>query len=162
MTTFSSKIDLADNTRKAVIDILQACLADGVDLQTQVKQAHWNVKGPDFIALHELFDSVHGIVTEQVDLIAERIMMLGGRAMGTARVAAKNSRIGEYPLEITAGQDHAKALSDALAAFSNAARKGIDSCDEAGDAVSADVLTSVAREVDKQVWFVEAHLQATH
>ena len=109
MTTFSSKIDLADNTRKAVIDILQACLADGVDLQTQVKQAHWNVKGPNFIALHKLFDEINADVEEYVDLIAERVVQLGGVAEGTVRMVAARSKLIDYPLALSSGLEHVAA-----------------------------------------------------
>jgi starvation-inducible DNA-binding protein len=151
---------LPDNTRKTMIELLQTSLCDGVDLQSQVKQAHWNVKGPDFIGLHELFDQIHGIVTGHVDGIAERLVTLGGEAAGTARDAAARSRLPEYPHGIAEGPAHAAALADALAAFSSTCRKAVDSADEAGDAITADLYTNIARELDKQVWFVEAHLQA--
>lgn len=151
---------LPDNTRQAMIELLQANLTDGVDLQTQIKQAHWNIKGPSFIGLHELFDDIHGIVRGHVDSIAERLVTLGGIASGTARDAAARSRLPEYPHDIIECHAHAAALADRLAAFSTSCRKAVDTADEAGDPLTADLFTTIARELDKQVWFVEAHLQA--
>ena len=110
-----TKIDIADNTRAAMVELLNARLADAVDLATQMKQAHWNVKGPSFIALHELFDAIHVAVQGHVDNLAERITVLGGTARGTAQVVAADSGLPAYPLEITAGADHVEAVSIALA-----------------------------------------------
>ncbi len=152
--------DLAENTRGAAINLLQARLADAIDLATQTKQAHWNVKGPHFIGLHELFDKVHGHVDEAVDLIAERLVALGGIAEGTAKVVAKRSKLPEYPLDILAGTDHFAALSKSLAAFGKGIRKAIDEADEAGDQDTADLFTEISRQADQDLWMVEAHLQA--
>jgi starvation-inducible DNA-binding protein len=127
---------------------------------TQVKHAHWNVKGPTFIALHELFDAVAQIVEDQGDLLAERITALGGRADGTARAVAAQSALAEFPLEISTGLAYVAAVSDRLAAFGKAARAAIDSAAQFGDPDTADIFTEVSREVDKQLWFLEAHLQA--
>ena len=157
---YKSRIDLPAPVRDKVIPILQARLADSVDLFTQAKQAHWNVKGPSFIALHELFDDIAGIVAGHSDLIAERITALGGRANGTSRTAAKHSTLDEYPLEIATGTDHAAALADRLATFGKVVREAIDQTAEHGDAVTSDLFTEVSRIIDKQLWFVEAHLQA--
>ena len=110
-TLHPTKIDIADNTRAAMVGLLNARLADAVDLATQMKQAHWNVKGPSFIALHELFDAIHVAVQGHVDNLAERITVLGGTARGTAQVAAADSGLPAYPLEITAGADHVEAVS---------------------------------------------------
>ncbi len=157
---YKTRIDLPESVRDKVIPVLQARLADSVDLLMQAKQAHWNVKGPSFIALHELFDDVAEIVEGHADLIAERITALGGRADGTVRVAAAQSKLKEYPLDITAGMDHAVALADRLAAFGKLVRDAINSTAEAGDADTSDLFTEVSRAIDKQLWFVEAHLQA--
>ncbi len=157
---YKTRIDLPESVRDRVIPVLQARLADSVDLLMQAKQAHWNVKGPSFIALHELFDDVAEIVEGHADLIAERITALGGRADGTVRVAAAQSKLKEYPLDITAGMDHAAALADRLAAFGKLVRDAINSTAEAGDADTSDLFTEVSRAIDKQLWFVEAHLQA--
>ena len=155
---FETRIDLAPSARRNVIPILQGNLSDAVDLFTQIKQAHWNVKGPTFIALHEFFDRIAETVEEHADLIAERITALGGRADGTARVVAAQSRLTEYPLGAVDGPEHVVAVADALARFGKGARAGIDGAAELGDADTADVLTEISRAVDKQLWFVEAHL----
>ncbi|WP_119458356.1 DNA starvation/stationary phase protection protein Dps [Rhodospirillaceae bacterium SYSU D60014] len=155
-----TKIDIAANTRKAAIELLQARLADAVDLATQAKQAHWNVKGPSFIALHELFDTVAEDSRGHADLIAERIAALGGVAEGTAAVAAERSTLSRYPLDIADGAAHVDALSAALAGFGKGVRAAIDSAAEMGDQTTADVFTEVSRGVDKDLWMVEAHAQA--
>ncbi|HEX7115631.1 MAG TPA: DNA starvation/stationary phase protection protein Dps [Steroidobacter sp.] len=157
---YETRIDLPASVRDKVIPILQARLADSIDLFTQAKQAHWNVKGPSFIALHELFDDIAEIVEGHSDLIAERITALGGRADGTVRVCAAQSKLKEYPLEIAAGLDHVRALADRLAAFGKSVREAIASTAEAGDADTSDLFTEISRAIDKQLWFVEAHLQA--
>src|ERR1700740_699974 len=127
---FKTKNDLPEATRTKVIELLNARLADCIDLQTQTKQAHWNVKGPTFIALHELFDKVNEEVQDYVDDIAERALQLGGVAEGTARMAAKRSSLAEYPAQAVDGRSHVEALSSALAAFGKTARKAIDQADE--------------------------------
>jgi starvation-inducible DNA-binding protein len=157
---FKTKNDLPEQTRAKVVELLNARLADCIDLQTQTKQAHWNVKGPSFIALHELFDRVNEAVEDYVDDIAERAVQLGGVAEGTARVAARRSALAEYPAKAADGRGHVEALSSALAAFGKAARQAITDADELGDLDTADLFTEVSRGTDKWLWFVEAHLQA--
>jgi starvation-inducible DNA-binding protein len=156
---FSTKNDLPAQARGQLVTLLNSRLADCIDLQTQCKQAHWNVKGPSFIGLHKLFDEINTDVEEYVDLVAERVVQLGGVAEGTARCAAERSTLSEYPLNIFEGQDHVDALSNALAAFGRVCRKGIEQADEFGDADTADILTEISRGVDKWLWFVEAHQQ---
>jgi starvation-inducible DNA-binding protein len=156
---YQTKNDLSEATRSSAIDLLNARLADSIDLQTQVKQAHWNVKGPDFIALHKLFDEVAEEVEEYVDQIAERAVQLGGTAEGTARNAAKRSSLTEYPNNISAGRQHVEALSSVLAAYGKQVRAAINSADKLDDADTADLFTEISRGVDKWLWFVEAHLQ---
>ncbi len=157
---FKTKNDLPEATRAEVIELLNARLADCIDLGTQAKQAHWNVKGPSFIALHELFDKVHEGVQDYADEIAERVVQLGGVAHGTARVAAARSSLAEYPDPALDGHRHVEALSSALAAFGAAARRAIEDTDRMGDVDSADIFTEVSRGIDKWLWFVEAHAQA--
>jgi starvation-inducible DNA-binding protein len=157
---FKTKNDLSEAIRAKAIELLNARLADAIDLQTQTKQAHWNVKGPNFIGLHELFDKINEEVEDYVDDIAERAVELGGVAEGTARMVAKRSSLSEYPANIADGRSHVDALSSALAAFGKAARKGIDEANEFGDLDTADLFTEISRGVDKSLWFVEAHLQA--
>ena len=157
---FKTKNDLSEATRVKAIELLNARLADCKDLQTQTKQAHWNVKGPHFIGLHELFDKINEDVEDYVDEIAERAVQLGGVAEGTARVVAKRSSLPEYPLNAADGHSHVEALSTALAAFAKSARQAIDQANELRDLDTADLFTEVSRGVDKWLWFVEAHLQA--
>jgi starvation-inducible DNA-binding protein len=152
--------DLSESTRAQIAMLLNRRLADAIDLQMQCKQAHWNVKGPSFIALHEMFDQVYAAVEKNVDLLAERIVQLGGVAEGTLRAAAEQSELDEYPLTISAGADHVKCLATALAAFGSRIRFAIGECDELGDADSVDICTEVSRDTDKWLWFVEAHGQA--
>ena len=154
-----TKNDLPEATRSEAVGLLNQRLAECIDLATQCKQAHWNVKGQSFIALHKLFDEVHESVQEYADLIAERIVQLGGIAEGTVSVVSERSTLIDYPLGLSGGLEHAAALSDALAGFGRTARVGIDEMNDLKDAASADVLTEITRGIDKWLWFVEAHLE---
>ena len=156
---FQTKNDLPEATRVEVIALLNQRLAECIDLQTQCKQAHWNVKGPSFIGLHKLFDEINESVEEYVDLIAERIVQLGGIAEGTIGAVEGRSTLVDYPLTLSSGGEHVAALSDALAAFGRTARLGIEEMNELEDAGSADILTEISRGVDQWLWFVEAHQQ---
>jgi starvation-inducible DNA-binding protein len=156
---YKTKIDLSEKTRRNVIVTLNERLSDAIDLQSQVKQAHWNVKGPHFIALHELFDKISDAMLEQIDEIAERITSLGGTAEGTVAVAARRSKLENYPLSITSGRDHLLYLSTQLSVYGKSLRGAIESADEFGDADTADLYTQLSREIDKYLWFLEAHLQ---
>ena len=160
MELHKTKIDIAQNKREKIIGILNQSLADAADLKSQAKQAHWNVKGPNFIALHELFDRVSTEVEAHIDEIAERVTTLGGVALGTVRLAAENSSLAEYPHEISDGTAHVDALSSALADFGKKVRKDIDKTDDLGDKDTADIYTGISRNIDKLLWFVEAHNQA--
>lgn len=157
---FPTKNDLPEDKRVEVIGLLNQRLAEAIDLQTQCKQAHWNVKGPSFIGLHKLFDDVSEDVESYVDLIAERVVQLGGIAEGTIGAVESRSKLPDYPIGISTGAEHVAALSDALSAFGRAARITIEEMNELEDANSADMLTDIARGVDKWLWFVEAHQQA--
>jgi starvation-inducible DNA-binding protein len=156
----STQNDLREKIRRAMIDLLNRQLADVLDLGLQAKQAHWNVKGPHFIGLHELFDKVAEELEEFTDDIAERAVELGGAALGTIQIVAKHSRLDAYPLNIASGKEHVAALSGALAKFGASTRTAIDTASKAGDADTADLFTEVSRGVDKLLWFVEAHSQA--
>jgi len=156
----NTKIDLSKGKREKLIALLNQRLADAADLKSQAKQAHWNVKGMNFIALHELFDQVSTEVDVYVDDIAERITTLGGTAMGTVHLTAEKSSLSEYPHEISEGADHVDALSNALADFGKKVRADIDTTDEMGDKDTADILTGISRGTDKLLWFVEAHIQS--
>jgi starvation-inducible DNA-binding protein len=155
-----TKNDIPESKRVEIVKLLNARLSDGLDLALQAKQAHWNVKGPHFIGLHELFDKVHDHAEEWVDLIAERTTALGGVAEGTVQVVSKKTNLSEYPLTISNGPDHVEALASALASFGKLVRASIDKANELGDADTADLFTEVSRGTDQDLWFVEAHLQA--
>ena len=154
-----TKNDLSAEQRTSLAQLLNERLADLIDLGLQAKQAHWNVKGPTFIALHELFDSVAEKIEEYVDDVAERVVALGGIAEGTIGIVGKRTKLAAYPPNITSGRDHVEALSTALATFGKAVRADIDRATELGDADTADLFTGISRDIDKKLWFVEAHLQ---
>lgn len=158
---YETENDISQKRRSELNALMNQGLADGVDLQMQMKQAHWNVKGPSFIGLHELFDTVDEAVESYVDMIAERIVQLGGIAEGTVRVAATRSRLEEYPLSIADGLAHVEAVARALSTFGREARNTINEADELDDADTADLFTEISRGIDKWLWFVEAHSQAT-
>lgn len=157
--TFPTSVNLSESTRNQSIDILNARLADTVDLKTQAKQAHWNVKGPEFFQLHELFDTLAEHFDAQADLIAERVTAIGGTALGTARLVAATSSIPEYDLDATGGIDHVLALSQRLARAANQLRGDIERTASFGDQGTSDLLTELTRQADKDLWFLEAHLQ---
>jgi starvation-inducible DNA-binding protein len=154
-----TKNDIALATRKVLIPLLNERLADLIDLQLQAKQAHWNVKGPNFIGLHELFDEVAEGIEEHVDNVAERLVALGGIAEGTLGAVAGRTKLAAYSLTITSGREHVDALSTALATAGKLIRAGIEQANTIGDADTADLFTNVSRDLDKKLWFVEAHLQ---
>jgi starvation-inducible DNA-binding protein len=157
--SFTTSVDIPAATRAKINAILNQHLADSFDLLSQVKQAHWNVKGPDFWQLHKLFDEVAERAEEWVDEFAERITALGGYAMGTVRMAATSSTLPEFPTEITDSMDYVRAVADRLATFTNSARSATDEADKLGDANTADLFTEVSRCADKYLYFLEAHLQ---
>jgi starvation-inducible DNA-binding protein len=157
---YETENDISEKRRSEMNALMNQRLADAVDLQMQMKQAHWNVKGPSFIGLHELFDKVYAAVEEYVDLIAERIVQLGGIAQGTVRASASRTRLAEYPAAIADGLSHVEAVARALSAFGHEVRVTIDEADELDDADTADLFTEVSRGIDKWLWFVEAHSQA--
>lgn len=158
--TFKTRVDIPADKRKALANLLNQQLADTFDLQSQCKQAHWNVKGTQFHQLHELFDALAAELSGFVDLIAERATALGGTALGTARMAAGASRLDEYPLDAIDGMEHVEALAERFGALAETTRAGIENAEKLGDADTADILTEVSRGLDKNLWFLEAHLQA--
>ena len=151
--------DLPLQTRDAMARLLNARLADTIDLALQIKQAHWNVKGPSFIALHQLFDKLHDEAEAYYDDIAERITALGGTAFGTTKTVAEKTTLPAYPTDIVDGHEHVKALASSYAALGKSVRAGIDTAAGAGDADTADLFTGMSRGLDKTLWFLEAHLQ---
>ena len=155
---YSTRIDLAEEVRVKAIDLLNQSLAATLDLKTQTKQAHWNVKGTDFYQLHELFDEMSGELEEYVDMVAERVTALGSTALGTARIAASESILPEYPLDAVSGIEHITALAERYAAYGKHVREAIDTTGELGDADTSDMYTEISRTIDKRLWFLEAHL----
>lgn len=151
--------DLKNNAKAASMEVLQARLADGIDLGLVTKQAHWNLKGPQFIGIHLMLDKFRAEQDEWVDMMAERITQLGGTARGTVQEVATGTALPPYPTDIYAIADHLHALIERYAACANAVRQNIEDTDEAGDADTADILTEVSRGLDKQLWFLEAHTQ---
>lgn len=157
--TYPTRIDLSGDVRAPMIIMLNQQLADTLDLYSQTKQAHWNVRGPEFYQLHLLFDQLAAGVVEYIDLIAERVTALGGEARGTVRMSAGASRLPDYPERISRGMQHVTLLAERYAAYAASTRAGIDISAEAGDAATSDLLTEIQRGVDKWLWFLEAHLQ---
>lgn len=155
---YATRIDLALDIRKAVVEILSQTLAASLDLKTQVKQAHWNVKGLNFYQLHSLFDEMATELEGYGDMVAERITALGGTALGTARIAAANSILPEYPADIVDGSEHIVALAERYALYASHLRSAIDTTGNQGDADTADLYTEISRDIDKRLWFLEAHL----
>ena len=150
--------DLTLRTRTAMVALLNARLADALDLEAQTKQAHWNVRGANFIALHELFDKLHEAAGDAVDEIAERAVALGGTALGTVQSVARSTTLRPYPEAISESRAHVEALADAFAAFGKQLRKAIEAAAKAGDADTSDLFTGISRDTDKYLWMLEAHL----
>jgi starvation-inducible DNA-binding protein len=159
MRTHPTKNDLKSNAKQLAIGLLNARVADGIDLALLTKQAHWNLKGPQFIAVHEMLDGFRTQIDDAVDTMAERVVQLGGTALGTTQMVAEVSTLKPYPIAIYTIHDHIEALIERYAQVANAVRDGIDQTAEAGDADTADILTGISRDLDKALWFLEAHVQ---
>ena len=149
---------LEDNARKTAISELQACMSDGLSLSLALKQAHWNLKGPNFIAVHELLDGVKTRLDPNIDDMAERIQQLDGTAVGTVEEVARATRLAPYPTDLTKVSDHVREIADRLRSYGARVRHAIDATNGAGDASTADVLTEASRQADKDLWFVQSHL----
>ncbi len=154
-----TRIDIPQCTRVPMVDLLNQQLADTFDLYSQVKQAHWNVKGMNFMSLHVLFDDLAANFDRYADDIAERATALGGLAKGTARMAAENSQMEELPSEMTDGKEFVIAMADRFAAYGASSRAAIKRAEDENDAVTADLFTEITREVNKSLYFLESHLQ---
>lgn len=155
----STRIDIASNSRAKIAAMLNQLLADTTDMHLRTKHAHWNVKGPNFIALHKYFDELYSVIGAHVDEVAERIAAVGGFVEGRLSDAAGSSRLKQFPTDAQDGMAVVRALADSLGQVCNATRDGIESAEELEDAVTADVLTGMAGELDKHLWFLEAHLR---
>ena len=156
-TKFPSHINLPREARTELIELLNTCLATAVDLHWQVKQAHWNIRGPHFISRHLLFDTVAKHVLEHADEFAERAGALGGYAEGTIRLATKNTELAEYDLSAVNGDDHLRAVVDRVARYASVVRDGIERSEELNDPVTADLLTGILGVTEQDLWFLESH-----
>jgi starvation-inducible DNA-binding protein len=156
---FETSINISPENRQKLVALLNKRLAASIDLYSQTKFAHWNVKGKDFYQLHLLFDEIAEVVENGVDQLAERITALGGQANGTIRQAAAASEIEEYDINAREGMDHVRVLAERLSAVANSARDGVDEAEELEDKVTADLLTEIVGELDKHLYFLEAHLR---
>lgn len=156
---YETSNDLPSTTRRSAIELLNEHLAEAIDLYLQAKQAHWNIKGPNFVGLHELFDRVAAQADEHSDLIAERAVALGGVARGTLQAVSQQSQLREYPLAIADWRAHVRAMQHALATFGQGARKAIVDATALNDADTVDLFTEISRAIDKSLWMVEAHVQ---
>jgi starvation-inducible DNA-binding protein len=156
---FRSSIALPPAARSEMVEVLNDRLADFLDLERQAKQAHWNVKGPRFHQLHLLFDATAALAVGWADDLAERAMQLGGTAEGTVQTVATRTNLRPAPLVAPDADTWIGVVADAIACCANAARHNVETADDAGDAITADLLTRITSEADKQLWFIEAHLQ---
>jgi len=159
LPTFKTSIDIEASKRQQLITVLNQQLADTFDMMSMMKQAHWNVKGPQFIALHELFDEIANGLIPYVDIIAERVTALGGMAMGTVRMAAQASRLDAYPTDVVNSLETVRVVADRLADLAASTREAGDRAEELHDMDTNDLFLEVSRDLDKWLWFLEAHLQ---
>ncbi len=157
--TMQTHVGLPAETREQMCALLNRQLADTIDLYSQTKQAHWNVKGPQFYPLHQLFDQLAEAVENNVDTIAERVTALGGVAQGTVRMASAASRLPEFPQEAVEGLSSVEMLVTRYASLAGTMRNAIDIANEHHDVNTADLFTEIARALDKLLWLLEAHLQ---
>lgn len=158
--TVKTRNDVQDNAKKVSIGVLQSILSDGQDLYNATRQAHWNVKGPNFYSLHTMLEKFYTDLVEATDDIAERLVQLGAIAHGTSQDIANGTRLAPYPTDLLPGMDHITELADRYSQVAKTLREGIDTTDEAGDADTADLLTEQSRAIDKKLWMLEAFLQA--
>lgn len=156
---FPTHIDIPAPKREALVEMLNQHLADTSDLRSQTKQAHWNVRGKDFYQLHLLFDVIAEELDGFIDLIAERVTSLGGYATGTVRMAAEHSSLPEFPTDIVEGMDYVVALVERFGPYAGSIRAAVEESDKLGDPTTADLYTAISRDVDKRLWFLEAHIQ---
>lgn len=159
MSLGPTRNDLSAEMRQSMVTLLNARLADLIDLQMQVKQAHWNVKGKHFVGLHELFEKLYGQLTDYIDDVAERAVQLGGAAEGLLATVSERTTLTPYPIAGSAREEHVDAIANALAHVGKQVRSAIDTADESGDADTADLFTGISRALDKSTWMVEAQLQ---
>ena len=149
---------LKDNTIKTSIAALNACLADAIALRLALRQAHWTVKGANFIAIHELFDAVARRVAGHEDIIAEQVQTLGGQAVGTAEAVVRVAKMKPYPVDLVKERDHVEAVCDRIADVGGRVRAAISEVGDAGDEDTMDIFVNFSRQLGKDLWFIESHL----
>jgi len=154
-----TRIDIPERTREQVTTTLNQQLADMFDLYSQTKQAHWNVKGPEFFQLHKLFDKLAEEVLENIDVLAERVTALGGVAMGTVHMAAENSRLPGFPGKSVQSMSCVEVLAVRFASVAETTRSAIHVASEQQDETTANILQEISATLDKDLWLLEAHLQ---
>ena len=155
----NTRIDLPEDSRQEMVRLLNQQLADLFDLFSQDKQAHWNVKGPDFYQLHELYDELAEMLLGYIDKVAERVTALGGAATGTVRMASAATRLKEFSPGPVGSMESVRMLAERYAEVAKSTREGIDQAEQAEDMVTSDLLIEVTHDLDKSLWFLEAHLQ---
>lgn len=158
-TKFKTRNGLPEETRGLMVSLLNERVADLIVLRGLAKQMHWNVRGPHFRQLHLAYDDAADSLDEPVDMMAERVAILGGVVEGTPRMAVRNSNLADIDIRITNDMDTVTALADRWSETANVMRDAIERAGEAGDEVTVDLLTEVTRLLDKQLWFIEAHVQ---
>lgn len=156
---FETSIDIESGIRQQMIETLNAQLADTFDMVSLIKQAHWNVKGAQFIALHQLYDQIAQGLLDYVDMIAERATALGGTALGTVRMASASSRLVDYPAELVQDMATVRFLADQMANLAATTRAAADQAEMLRDMGTNDLFIEIVRDLDKWLWFLEAHLQ---
>ena len=157
---YRSPSHLSESARRTICDVLNARLSDGLDLHSQIKVAHWNIKGPQFAALHPLFETFALSLAAFNDTVAERAVTLGGKAFGTARHVSKTSRITEYPQDTTRDLEHVKLLADRFESYLVELRASRSAAESQADTDTVDLFTGVITEFEKNTWFLRASLES--
>lgn len=157
---FKNRVALPEDVKKKVVEILNKNLAASLDMYSQAKYAHWNVKGVNFYQLHLVFDDVAKTIFKQIDAIAERITQLGGTANGTVRMSAATSAIPPYNVEALSGPDHVEALANSLGVYAKELRESSDQIDDAGDGPTSDFLNQLIVDAEEELYFLESHIEA--
>ncbi len=156
---YRSPNPLPEKSRAALVELLNARLADGLDLHSQIKVAHWNIKGAQFAALHPLFETFAVSLANHNDSVAERAVTLGGKAYGTARHVAKTSHLPDYEQETTRDLDHVRLLADRIEGYLSGLRDSRKASEQHQDTDTVDLFTGIITEFEKHAWFLRASLE---